>query len=83
MIMELKTDTGDLITAEGVKGNVVITNLNRRLMPIIQYPMGDAAEWADYSSRNFRPCGRGAVGVKFGPAFYDMMSSKEIVTSSL
>lgn len=26
MIMEMITDTGDLITAEGVKGNVVITN---------------------------------------------------------
>lgn len=45
MIMELLTDTGDLITEEGVKGNVVITNLIRRLMPIIRYPMGDAAEW--------------------------------------
>ena len=83
MVMELVTDTGDLITAEGVKGNVVITNLNRRLMPIIRYPMGDAAEWIDYSSGRFRLCGRGAVGVRVGPASYDMESLKEIVSSAL
>lgn len=83
MIMELITDTGDLITSEGVKGNVVITNLSRRLMPIIRYPMGDAAEWIDYSARKFRLCGRGAVGVRVGPASYDMASLKEIVSISL
>ena len=83
MIMELVTDTGDLIATEGVKGNVVITNLNRRLMPIIRYPMGDAAEWIDYSSRKFRLCGRGAVGVRVGPASYDMESLKEIITNAL
>ncbi len=38
--MELITDTGDVITAEGVKGNVVITNLTRRLMPIITLSNG-------------------------------------------
>lgn len=83
MIMELVADTGDLITSEGVKGNVVITNLTRRLMPIIRYPMGDVAEWVDYDSRKFRLCGRGAVGVRVGPASYDMASLKEIVASSL
>lgn len=31
-IMELITDTAKLITEDGVKGNVVITNLTRRLM---------------------------------------------------
>ena len=83
MIMELITDTGALITAEGVKGNVVVTNLSRRLMPVIRYPMGDAAEWVDYSARKFRLCGRGAVGVRVGPTSYDMASLKEIVSTSL
>ena len=83
IIMELITDTGDVITAEGVKGNIVITNLVRRLMPIIRYPMGDAAEWVDYSSRKFRLCGRGDVGVRVGPASYDIASLKEIVSISL
>ncbi len=83
MIMELVTDTGDLITEEGVKGDVVITNLTRRLMPVIRYPMGDAAEWVDYDSRKFRLCGRGAVGVRVGPASYDMTSLKDIVSASL
>ena len=83
MIMELVTDSGDLITAEGVKGDVVVTNLTRRLMPIIRYPMGDVAEWVDYTSRKFRLCGRGAVGVRVGPASYDMSSLRALVTSSL
>lgn len=83
MIMELIADTGDLITAEGVKGNVVITNLTRRLMPVIRYPMGDVAEWVDYDSRKFRLCGRGAVGVRVGLISYDMSSLKEIIASSL
>lgn len=83
MIMELVTDVGDVITAEGVKGIVVITNLRRRLMPTIRYPMGDEAEWVDYSSRKFRLCGRAAVGVRVGPASYDMTSLKEIVSTSL
>ena len=83
MIMELNTDTGNSITERGVKGNVVITNLTRRLMPIIRYPMGDIAEWVDYSSRKFRLCGRGAVGVRVGPTSYDMTSLKDIVSRSL
>lgn len=83
MIMELVSDTGNLITEEGVRGDVVITNLTRRLMPVIRYPMGDAAEWVDYESNKFRLCGRGAVGVRVGPASYDMASLKEIVSSSL
>lgn len=83
MIMELTTDTGDLITAEGVEGNIVITNLTRRLMPVIRYPMGDAAEWVDYGSRKFRLRGRGSVGVRVGPASYDLTSLKEIVLISL
>ena len=83
MTMELITDGGEVITAEGIKGNIIITNLTRHLMPIIRYPMGDVAEWTDYKSRKFRLCGRGAVGVRLGPNSYDMVSLKEIVTSSL
>ena len=83
MIMELITDGGELITAEGMKGNIVVTNLARHLMPIIRYPMGDVAEWIDYESRRFRLCGRGAVGVRLGPTSYDLFSLKETVTSSL
>ena len=83
MIMELITDIGNLITEEGIKGNIVITSLTRRLMPVIRYPMGDAAEWVDYRARKFRLCGRGSVGVRVGPASYDLASLKEIVSSSL
>lgn len=39
VMMELVTDDGEPIMEEGVRGNKVITNLVRRLMPIIRYPM--------------------------------------------
>ena len=83
IIMELITDSGEVITAEGIKGSIIITNLARRLMPVIRYPMGDVAEWTDYESRKFRLCGRGGVGVRLGPTSYDMVSLKEIVRTSL
>lgn len=83
MIMELVTDADEVITEEGMRGNVVITNLVRRLMPVIRYPMGDLAEWVDYPSRKFRLCGRGAVGVRVGPASYDLESLKTVVSSML
>ena len=83
VIMELISDTGEVITTEGVKGNVVVTNLKRRCMPVIRYPMGDIAEWVDYNSRSFHLRGRGAVGVRIGPTSYDMTSLKEIVSNSL
>lgn len=62
MVMEVVTDTEEVITEEGMRGNVVITNLVRRLMPVIRYPRGDVAGWIYYPSRKFRLYGRGTVG---------------------
>lgn len=68
MVMELTTDDGHLIEENGVRGGIIITNLERRLMPIIRYPMGDVAEWVDFNHRTFRLCGRGGqVGIRLGP----------------
>ena len=39
VVMELVTDDGEPITEEGVRGNKVTTNLVRRLIPVIRYPM--------------------------------------------
>ena len=83
MVMELVTDTEEIITADGQQGRVVITNLTRRLMPIIRYPMGDIASWVDYSARTFRLCGRGSVGVRVGPYSYDMKNIRAVISNVL
>ncbi len=62
----------------------MITNLERRLMPIIRYPMGDVAEWVDYNRRKFRLCGRGgSVGVRLGPTAYDLTGLKQVLSNVL
>lgn len=59
-------ETGEPITAEGVPGRLLVTNLFRTLMPIIRYPVGDRAEWADAERRRFRLVGRSIEGARVG-----------------
>ncbi|MCC8466449.1 phenylacetate--CoA ligase family protein [Photorhabdus bodei] len=40
---------GQPITAPGQNGLLVVTNLQRRLMPVIRYPTGDMACWCEES----------------------------------
>jgi phenylacetate-CoA ligase len=56
--------TEEPITAPGVRGRVVVTNLFRTLMPIIRYPVGDLAEWVDEECRAFRLVGRTHEGAR-------------------
>jgi phenylacetate-CoA ligase len=66
-LVELVDDvTGDLITAVGVPGRVLVTNLFRTLMPIIRYPVGDRAEWVDPERQRFRLVGRSVEGARVG-----------------
>ena len=83
MIVELVSDTEEIITIEGQQGRVVITNLSRRLMPVIRYPMGDVAQWVDYSARAFQLYGRDSVGVPIGPTSYDITDLRSVASSVL
>jgi phenylacetate-CoA ligase len=66
-VVELVDDaTGEPITAVGVPGRVVVTNLFRTLMPILRYPAGDRAEWVDPECRRFRLLGRSEEGARVG-----------------
>ncbi|MEU8921581.1 phenylacetate--CoA ligase family protein [Kitasatospora sp. NPDC048545] len=58
--------TGEAITTPGTPGRVVVTNLFRTLMPILRYPTGDRAEWADDGCRRFRLLGRSTEGARVG-----------------
>ncbi len=58
--------TGEPITAVGVPGRVVVTNLFRTLMPILRYPTGDRAEWVEPERQRFRLVGRSNEGARVG-----------------
>ena len=81
MITEIITDEDCTIKEDRTRGNVVMTNWVRRLMPVIRYPMGDVAEWTEYSSRNFRLCGRGMVAFRLGPSSYELTTLKMVVSN--
>ncbi len=76
----LDEDTLDPIEEAGVSGKLFLTNLTRRLMPIIRYPVGDKAMWVDDKNvakfRKFKILGRSEEGARVGPAtvYYDDMS---------
>ncbi|RCH64891.1 phenylacetate--CoA ligase family protein [Streptomyces sp. SDr-06] len=63
----LDETTGEPIRDTGRAGRVVVTQLFRRLMPVIRYPAGDRAEWTDVEGGVFRILGRAEEGVRVGP----------------
>ncbi|WP_434674919.1 phenylacetate--CoA ligase family protein [Pseudomonas sp. D3-10] len=55
--------SGEAIEAIGQAGNLVVTNFNRTLMPIVRYPVGDRASWCEPAGtpgRKFALRGRSA-----------------------
>lgn len=56
------------ITEKGVVGKMLLTNLTRKLMPIIRYPSGDRAMWIDDDQKNrkFQLCGRSDEAARLG-----------------
>jgi len=62
VILEIVDDEGNAIVESGIPGAIVITNLVRKLMPIIRYPTGDRGAWIEEvgkKDRKFRLMGRG------------------------
>ncbi|HHV69150.1 MAG TPA: phenylacetate--CoA ligase family protein [Ochrobactrum intermedium] len=56
---------GTVISEPGKPGMLVVTNLQRKLMPIIRYPVGDRAVWIEntgQTNRKFRLMGRSSLG---------------------
>ena len=67
----IDAETGKLITEEGREGLIVATNLTRKVMPIIRYPIGDYGMWREPQSadnRKFVLLGRSEAGARVGPA---------------
>ncbi|KAF3055871.1 AMP-dependent synthetase/ligase [Daldinia childiae] len=80
VVMEIVTDDGTVIKQTGVKGNIIITHLIRRLQPLIRYPIGDVAEWVDYGSRIFKYCGKASTKIKVANTILDWSTLKDITS---
>ncbi|MDF3293644.1 phenylacetate--CoA ligase family protein [Streptomyces silvisoli] len=82
-VMEILDEhTGHPITANGVPGRAVLTDLRRRLMPILRYPVGDRAEWVDVDAGHFRILGRSEEGVRVGPVSLYTQDVHDIVSAA-
>ncbi|MFJ7904240.1 phenylacetate--CoA ligase family protein [Streptomyces sp. NPDC096198] len=78
----LDDETGLPIEKEGVPGRLVVTDLRRRLMPILRYPAGDRAEWVAPEEGLFRILGRAEEGVRVGPVSLYTQDVHDIVTAA-
>ena len=72
----INDETHEVITELGRVGKAYITYLDRRLMPIIRYPVGDQAMWVEDAhrlDRKFKLVGRSEEAARVGPVslFYD------------
>ncbi len=76
-IMEIVDEaTHEPIEEPARPGRLLLTNLTRKLMPLIRYPVGDRAYWIDppgTSHRKFMLLGRSEEAARVGPAslYYD------------
>ena len=63
----LDPDTGDPVP-DGQVGEIVVTCLGRRLMPLIRYRTGDLGRWVDSTARVFELKGRIGDRIRVGTA---------------
>ncbi|QWF84667.1 phenylacetate--CoA ligase family protein [Amycolatopsis sp. CA-230715] len=77
-------DTVDASPIEepGRPGRLLLTDLGRRLLPIIRYPVGDLAEWTDFPSRTFRLLGRADEGARIGHVTLHLDHLRAVVDSA-
>jgi phenylacetate-CoA ligase len=81
-VLEVVDDaTGEPIREPGRSGRLYKTDLRRRLLPIIRYPVGDRAEWVDYEAGLYRLMGRDAEGVRIGPVSLFTEDIRSVVSS--
>jgi phenylacetate-CoA ligase len=78
----LDPDSGRPVTRPGVPGRIVATDLARRLMPVIRYPVGDLAEWVDHEAGTLRLLGRSEEGARVGPVTLYLDDLRAVVESA-
>ncbi|AOR36655.1 AMP-dependent synthetase [Streptomyces fodineus] len=82
-VVEILCDeTDEAVAGNGVAGRLVVTDLRRRLMPVLRYPAGDRAEWVDRDAGVFRILGRAEEGVRVGPVSLYTEDVHDVVTAA-
>jgi len=70
----LDESTNEPITEINQPGRLFVTNLTRKLMPILRYPVGDRAVWIEpvgSKNRKFKILGRSEEGARVGTVTVD------------
>lgn len=83
VIVEIVGEDGKVITTPGEPGSLVVTNVERRLMPIVRYPSGDRAAWVDPALGLFRVLDRDRTAIRLGPVSIDFVDLRRIVATVL
>ncbi len=79
-------DTHELITEKNKVGKVLLTNLTRKLMPIIRYPAGDLAMWIEDENtldRKFKLMGRAEEAARLGTISVYFEDTRDMVIRTL
>jgi phenylacetate-CoA ligase len=79
-------DTNEVITEKDKMGKILLTNLSRKLMPIIRYPAGDLALWmedAGTPNRKFKLQGRSEEAARLGTLSVYFEDTREMVLKAL
>jgi phenylacetate-CoA ligase len=79
-------DTGEIITEKYKTGKILLTNLTRKLMPIIRYPAGDLAMWVEdetVKDRKFKLMGRSDEAARLGTISVYFEDTRKLVTETL
>ena len=79
-------DTHEVIHEKNRIGKILLTNLSRKLMPIIRYPAGDLAMWLEHensSNRKFKLQGRSEEAARLGTLSVYFEDTREMVMKAL
>lgn len=79
-------DTNEVIAEKNIVGKVLLTNLTRKLMPIIRYPAGDLAMWVEddgVPNRKFKLQGRSDEAARLGTISVYFEDTRSMVMKTL
>lgn len=79
-------DTLEVIHEKNRLGKILLTNLSRKLMPIIRYPAGDMAMWLEDENENcrkFKLMGRADEGARLGTMTIYFEDTRKLVLDVL
>jgi phenylacetate-CoA ligase len=83
IVLEILAEDGSVIKEPGKRGRVIVTDMRRKLHPMIRYPIGDVAMWVDYKRGTFELLGRESVALKMGSLHLELPTLRLLVVKTL